>query len=508
MTIQENIEPTSATLLGIDVGTSVIKACLIATDATCLAEVERPIGTHMPRAGVAEQDGAVMVAEVVGLLAELVARCPDAAGRVAAIGASGQNAGSIAVGHDGAPLTPWYPSALDTRIRPQLERMKGIAGAELFARNGAWPFTTPRMLWWRDTSPAVFERIACVPPLGAFIIGSLAEQPLAAMAADATTLTWYGAADLAARRWDAGLVRAFDVPEHILPTLVPSFSVVGALSEAIGAKTGLASGIPLAVGIGDTVASLIGANVLSPGEVYSVNGSFTNYLVCVDRCLVDVGAERYQPLASPLDDVWYAILYVAGGGFVHRQMAALLGGDFATLDAAAAGVAPGADGLLFMPYVLGRFCPPEPRASGGFHGLTLAHGRGEVWRAVLEGLTFDLLDLTEAVSARIAGWRPDIVRLTGGGAKSALWCQMQADMLGLPGERFRSAPSSPVGAALTAGVAVGVWPDLRTAAARIRLPCEGFTPNLDNATAYARLLARRRGLIEQLRPSWNYLAAG
>jgi xylulokinase len=494
--------------LGIDVGTSLIKACLIAADTTCLAEVERPIGTYMPRAGVAEQDGAAMIAEVVGLLAELVARCPDAAARVAAIGASGQNAGSMAVGRDGAPLTPWYPSGLDTRFRPQLQRMQAIAGAELFARNGAWPFTTPRLLWWHDTMPLVFDRIACVPPLGSFVIGSLAEKPLAAMAADATTLTWYGAADLATRQWDAGLIRAFDLPEHVLPTLVPSCSVVGRLSAAISAKTGLAAGIPLAVGIGDTVASLVGANVLSPGEVYSVNGSFTNYLVCLDRCLVDVGKERYQPLASLLDDVWYAILYIAGGGFVHRQMAALLGEDFAALDAAAAGVAPGADGLAFMPYVLGRFCPPEPRASGGFHGLTLAHGRGEVWRAVLEGLTFDLLDLTEAVAARIEGWQPHTVRLTGGGARSALWCQMQADMLGVPGERFRSAPSAPVGAALTAGVAVGVWPDLRTAAAQIRLSSERFAPNLDNAKTYARLVERRRGLIEHLRPGWDYLAAG
>lgn len=499
----------SPTLLGIDVGTSLIKACLIDADATCLVEVERAVATAMPQAGVAEQDAGAMIAAIIEMLAEIVAREPEAAGRVAAIGASGQTAGAMAVGSDGAPLTPWFPSALDTRFRPQLERMKATAGAELFARNGAWPFTTPRILWWRDTAPEVFDRIACSPPLASFVIGALAQDPLAAMAADATTLTWYGAADLAAGCWDSGLVRAFDLPQHILPRLVPNLSVVGALSAGMADRTGLRTGIPLAVGIGDTVASLIGANVLAPGEIYSVNGSFTNYLVCLDRCLIDAGEERYQPLASPLPDVWYAILYIAGGGFVHRRMAELLGGgaaDFAALDAAAATVAPGADGLLFMPYVLGRFCPPDPTASGGFHGLTLAHGRGEVWRAVMEGLTFDLLDISEAIAARLPGWRPHALRLTGGGARSALWCQMQADMLGVPGERFRSAPSAPAGAALCAGVAVGVWPDLRTAADRIRLPAERFDPDREKTRAYAHLAARRRGLIERLRPGWAYLA--
>ncbi len=498
----------AATLLGIDVGTSLVKVCLIDSTAECLAELQNPIQTEMPRAGVAEQSGSAILAEVIGLLQALVERFPKAASQIAAIGVSGQTAGSIAVDRNGKPLTPWYPSALDTRFRPHLERMKIVAGRELFTLNGAWPFTTPRILWWRDTAPQMFEKIACVPSLSGFIVGSLAQEPLAAMAIDSTTLTWYGAADLAARKWNAGLIRIFDLPEHILPKLVPSFSVTGKLGIQVADRTGLRSGIPLVVGIGDTVGSLIGANVLSPGEVYSVNGSFTNYLVCLDRCLIDDGEERFQPLPSPLEDVWYAILYIGGGGLVHRQIAKLLGDalhDFSSLDDAAIKIAPGAKGLTFMPYFLGRFCPPEPHASGGFHGLTLSHDRGEIWRAVLEGLTFDLIDLTEAIASRIKEWRPRRLRLTGGGAKSALWCQMQADMLGVVADRFRSSPSAAIGAALHAGVGVGIWPDLRIAASQIQAPVEIFTPDLEKTSAYQKLAKRRRGLIESLRPSWDYL---
>lgn len=500
----------SSTLLGIDVGTSLIKVAMVDDRAVCLAEAERPVRTAMPSAGTAEQDPAAVMADVVALLAEVVARQPAAARRVVAIGASGQSAGAMAVDRDGAALTPWYPSGLDTRFRPQLDRMKAIAGAQLFASNGAWPFTTPRMAWWRDTVPATFEKIACVPSLAGFVLGSLAADPLPAMAMDATTMTWSGAADLAARGWNAELMRAVGLPFHMLAPAVPSLSMVGRLGRAAAAATGLSVGIPLAVGIGDTVASLIGANVLSPGEVYSVNGSFTNYLVCLDRCLIDTGAERFQPLASPLDDVWYAILYIAGGGFVHRRMADLLGGtgvpNYEGLDTAAAAVAPGAAGLSFVPYALGRFCPPEAQASGGFHGLTLAHERGEMWRSVLEGLSFDMLDLTEGIGDRIEGWRPHMLRLTGGGARSELWCQLQADMLGVPAERFSAAASAPVGAALTAGVTAGLWPDLRTAASLLRIPSDRFEPDRRRTGTYARLAARRRGLIEHLRSSWAYLA--
>ncbi len=501
----------AATLLGIDVGTSLVKACLLDADATVIAETQRPVATSMPSPGAAEQDATAIMADIVAMLAEIQALHPDAAARVAAIGASGQTAGAMAVGCDGAPLTPWYPSGLDTRFRSHLARMQAIAGRALFARNGAWPFTTPRILWWRDTQPGIFGRIARVPSIAGFVIGSLAADPLTAMAVDATTLTWYGAADLAKRHWDDGLVQAFGLPPHLLPPIVPSFSVVGELSREVASATRLVAGTPLVVGIGDTVASLIGANVLTPGEVYSVNGSFTNYLVCLDRCLIDDAAERFQPLASPLADVWYAILYIAGGGFVHRQMATLLAGgcdasDFATLDAAAAGVAPGAGGLMFMPYALGQFCPPRPHASAGFHGMTLAHGRGEAWRAVLEGLTFDLLDMTDAIVGHIPGWRPQTLRLTGGGSNSALWCQMQCDMLGIPAERFTASAGAPVGAALTAGVAAGVWPDLRTAASRIQLQAEQFTPDAAKTDICARLAQRRRGLIERLAPAWDYLS--
>jgi len=501
----------SSTLLGIDIGTSLIKVALIDDDAACLALAERPVRTAMPSAGTAEQDPAAITADIMALLAEVVARQPAAARQVAAIGASGQTAGAMAVDKRGAALTPWYPSGLDTRLRPQLDRMKATAGAALFASNGAWPFMTPRMAWLRDTAPATFEAIACVPSLAGFVLGSLAADPLPAMAMDATTMTWSGAADLAARRWSPELMQALDLPFRMLAPAVPSLSIVGRLGPAVAAATGLSAGIPLAVGIGDTVASLIGANVLSPGEVYSVNGSFTNYLVCLDRCLIDTGAERFQPLASPLDDIWYAILYIAGGGFVHRRMAGLLGGnpdspDYEALDAAAAAVEPGAAGLSFMPYALGRFCPPEPHASGGFHGLNLAHERGEVWRSVLEGLSFDMLDLTQGIGERIEGWKPQTLRLTGGGARSGLWCQMQADMLGVSAERFSAAASAPVGAALTAGVTVGVWPDLRTAAGRLRIPSDRFEPDRHRTESYARLAARRRGLIEHLRPGWAYLA--
>jgi xylulokinase len=500
----------TATLLGIDIGTSLIKAAPVNGRAVCLAAAETPVSTMMPEAGTAEQDTSAILAHVFRLIREIAERQPAAARHVAAIGASGQTAGAMAVDGGGAALTPWYPSGLDTRFLGQLAEMKAKVGPALFASNGAWPFMTPRLAWWRDVMPQVYARIAMAPSLAGFVLGSMAEDALPAMAMDATTMTWSGAADIAHRRWNRDLVRDAGLSPDMLAPDVPSLSIVGHLGERAAKRAGLRQGIPLAVGIGDTVASMIGANVLTPGEVYSVNGSFTNYLVCLDRCLIDQDTERFQPLASPVDDVWYVILYIAGGGFVHHRLAGLLSGgegppDYRMLDDAAALIAPGSDGLCFMPYALGRFCPPEPRASAGFHGLTLAHGRGAIWRSVLEGLSYDMLELTDGVSARIEGWRPQALRLTGGGARSALWCQMQADMLGVPAQRFSAADSAPIGAALAAGTATGIWGDLRQAAAQLRIPGESFAPDRTRTEAYARLVGRHRRLAEALKPSWSHL---
>lgn len=502
----------SGTFLGIDVGTSLIKLALIDETANCLAEVERPLATHMPRSGVAEQDGAAIVATVAELMSELSGRLPDAIRRLAAISASGQSAGAIAVDRDGKPLTPWYPSALDTRFRPQLDALRQRLGPRLFRANAAWPYTVPRLLWWRETGVADWSRIASVPSLAGFVLGSLADDPLPAMAMDASALTWYGAADLQRRRWDDELVELIGLDRRHLPPIEPSGTVVGRLSSAVAAATGLPAGVPLIVGLGDTVASLVGANVLDPGDVLSVNGSFTNYLVCLDRCLNDAAHEMVQPLASPLPDVWYALLYIGGGGFVHRQMAESLAGvadadAYARLDAEAAAEPPGCGGLTFLPYSLGRFCPPEPGARGGFHGLAMGHGRGALWRAVVEGLTYDLIDMVDIVKEQIPGWRPKRIRITGGGGNSRLWCRIQADMLGVPGERYLAAPSAPVGAALHAGVAVGAWPDLRSAASLIRLEAESIPFDAEATATYADAARRRRRLIEALQPVWAETAA-
>jgi xylulokinase len=499
----------ATTLLGVDVGTSLIKASFVDDRAQPIASVERSLPIHIPSVGVAEQDARGLIRLLAEMLRELTERESESARSIVAIGVSAQTAGSMAVDREGEALSPWFPSAMDTRAQPQLDRLKAKLGAAIFASNGAWPFTVPRILWWQDTSKDTFGRIACVPSLAGYVVGSMSEDRLEAMTIDATSMTWYGAADIAARTWNNALIGEIGLPHRVLPDVRSSFSTVGRLGQRFADLTGLPAGVPIVNGMGDTAASLVGADVLKPGEVYAVNGSFTNYLVCQDRCLIDDWGGLFQPLASPLPDVWYSLLYIAGGGFVHRRMAEMLSGggqrDYAALDTLAGHVPAGSNGLWYLPYAHGRFCPWEPNASAGFHGLNLTHERGEMWRAVIEGLTYDLQDLTEAVSQRIDGWHPEALRITGGGANSALWCQVQADMIGAPSERYLSAPSAPIGAALVAGVALGVWPDLRTAVTNIRKDSERFEPDPLRFERYRELALARQSLIETLRPSWDYL---
>ncbi len=130
-----------------------------------------------------------------------------------------------------------------------------------------------------------------------------------------------------------------------------------------------------------------------------------------------------------------------------------------------------------------------------------------MWRAVVEGLTYDLIDMVDIVKAKVPGWQPKRIRITGGGGNSRLWCRIQADMLGVPGERYLAAPSAPVGAALNAGVAVGAWPDLKVAASLLRLEAETVPFDASATVAFAEGARRRRRLIVGLRPFWAETAA-
>ncbi|HQY92660.1 FGGY family carbohydrate kinase [Caldilinea sp.] len=466
-------------LIGVDLGTSVVKTTLFDTAGHSLADATREAPLHQPAPGQAEQRGEDFYAAALATIGEVVAKSGAAPASVAAIAFDGQMAGAIAIDRAWNALTPWYPSALDNRYQPYVAAMQARVGDRLVALNGALPFLAPRMLWWREQQPDLYRRIHKVLILANYVAGRMAEISADDAFIDPSYLTWIGVSDTARRAWSAELAEACEIPLEKLPAIVPATTVVGKLAPAAAAACGLAAGVPLVAGAGDQVAGFLGAGLVEAGQLVDVAGTFPVLATSLDSYFADTRHGMLQPLAGPLGpDHWYPMMYISGGGLTHRWVRDQLGAEelrqaaatgasaYALLDAQAAHLPPGAEGLMFIPHLVGRACPSDPDVRGAWLGFTWTHTKAHLYRAVLESIAYDYA----AALAVVREYSPSVhfseVRVIGGGANSDLWNQIKADVLGVPYVRLQRSDVAALGCAILAGAAVGIYPDLAATARR------------------------------------------
>ena len=501
-------------LIGVDLGTSVVKAGLYAAGGTLVAAATRPVPLRQPAPGVAEQDGEEFAAAAAATIGEVMSRSQAAPAQVAGIACAGQMGGAMAVDHRFEPLTPWYPSGLDGRYLPHQRQLAERSGARLIELCGDLPITAPRMLWWRQEAPERYRRIAKVVTLAGYVAGRMAGLAAEQAFVDPSYLTWIGLNDTARHRWSPELAEATGLgPAGLskLPRIVPATEVVGHLSRQAAAACGLAAGVPVVAGAGDQAAGFLGAGMVDEGQLIDVAGTFPVFGICLRDYFADPDTRMLKPIASPLGaGRWYSMIYINGGGLTHRWFAdqfaapapdsahAAGSGAFEQLDAAAAELPPGADGLLCVPHLLGRACPNEPDTRGAWIGFTWTHRRPHFYRALLESVAYEYALACQAVRAA----RPDlplgVVRVIGGGAASALWNRIKADVLGLPYTRLALQDAATLGSALLAGNAAGIFPDLAAAARRIAQPDGRTLPDAAAHERYRPCVAAYRKALRRL----------
>ncbi len=505
-------------LIGVDLGTSVVKATLFDTEGVALADATRETALHQPGPGIAEQRGEDFIRAALETLAEVAAKAGVAPGGVAAIAFAGQMAGAIGIDQDWNAVTPWYPSALDNRYLPYVDVMVQAAGEEVVALNGSLPFMAPRMLWWRDQDAATFKRIRKVLILGNYVAGALAGLKAGDAFVDPSYLTWIGVSDTARRAWSPELAAATGVPLDLLPRIVPATTVIGQLSPQAAAACGLASGIPLVAGAGDQVAGCLGAGLVRSGQLVDVAGTFPVFATCLDRFFADTRFGMLQPLAGPIgDDQWYPMMYISGGGLTHRWFRDRFASDvvvqaeasgasaYQMLDAEAERVSPGAEGLLFVPHLVGRACPPDPEVRGAWLGFTWTHERRHFYRAVLESIAYDFAQALDVVRAYVPDATFSEVRVIGGGAKSWLWNQIKTDVLGLPYVRLQREDLAALGCAIMAGHAVGIYPDMASTAAHLTPTTARVEPRPAYTDFYRPYVATYEAAFDHLRSVYAQL---
>jgi len=485
-----------ALFLGLDVGTSGVKAIVVDEAGRVLAAATTPLRLATPQPGWAEQHPDDWWNATLASLREVLAHGRGA--RVASVGISGQMHSSVFLDAAGSVIRPallWCDGRTTAECAEITMRVGGEdCLRELVCNPALEGFTLPKILWLRRHEPEAYSRLSAVVLAKDYIrfrlTGVLASEP-----SDASGTLMF---DPARGCWSDDLLRAVDVPRRMLPDVGGSSEVLGRVRGSLAASTGLAEGTPVVGGGADNACGAAGVGVVTPGEAVSSWGTSGTVLAPTAAPRVDPRM-RAHTFSHVVPGVWYVmgVVLTAGGAFAwFRDQLARDGnreaGADERLNAEAAGVAVGADGVTFLPYLQGERTPHRDASlRGALLGLSLAHSRAHVARAVLEGVAFALRDsLTILEELELA---PRQMLLTGGGARSALVRRLQAEVFGLPVCTVNREEGPAYGAALLAAVGVHAFPDLASAAAvtLTRSPLEHPDPAAHAAYAspYARFRA-------------------
>jgi xylulokinase len=459
-------------LVGIDVGTTGVKAVAIdpGGDVVARAECEYPLAT--PRPGWFEQDPDDWVRGSQEALARLGVQ-------PTAMGLSGQMHGLVALDAADRVLRPailWNDQRTAAECA-EIEQRLGLDRLIALTGNRALTgFTAPKLLWLRRHEPDVYTRIAHVL-LPKDYVRLLLTGERAIDAADASGTLLF---DVGARRWSDEVLDALAVPREWLPPVYESPEVPGA------------------PGAGDQAAAALGVGVDRPGPLSVVLGTSGVVFAALPAFAADREA-RVHVFCHAVPGGWHAMGVMLSAAASLRWLRGAVGGTYEELTAEAERWPPGTDGLTFLPYLAGERTPhADPDARGAFAGLHAGHDRGALARAVLEGVAYGLRDSLELL--RELGVEPESGRVSGGGARSDLWVRIVASVLRLPLERTAVEEGSAYGAALLGGVAGGTFADVHEGVARCVRVQGTIEPDADWADAYDRGYERFRALYPALRP--------
>ena len=449
-------------VLGLDVGTSSLKAVLLDADGRTADEVSSAYGLRTPRPGWTEQDAEDWWSAARAALSALWARghAPES---VAAVGLTGQMHTLVLLGATGDVLAPAILWSDQRTADECAEITRRVGGHERLLRhtgNLALPgFTAPKLLWVRKHWPDVFTRARSALLPKDFLRYRLTGQRLTDMSDASGTLLF----DVRKRCWSEEMIGALELNPDLLPQAVEGTACTGAVNDAAARATGLRVGTPIYAGGGDNAAAAVGLNALDPGVLMLSLGTSGVLFAPLAR-YPDTVDGRLHVFCHAVPDRWHLMSVTLSAGGSLRWLRDLLqpllpvGGEAAYewLMARAAEAPPGADGLLFLPYLTGERTPhADPLARGVFFGLHLGHRLEHLVRAVLEGVAFSQRQGLDLV--RSTGAPTDVVRGAGGGLSSRLWREILADVLGLALQSAPAATGASRGAAVLAGLGVGLY---------------------------------------------------
>ncbi len=494
--------------LGLDIGTSGTKALLVDEHGAKIASDTQEYPLSTPRPLWAEQDPADWWAACVASTQAVLRRAGIDPSAVKGVGLSGQMHGSVFLDKDNQVLRPallWC----DQRTQAECDWMTAQVGRDNLAgliSNPILPgFTAPKIIWLRRHEPELYARVAKVL-LPKDYVRFLLTGAHATEVSDASGTALF---DVAHRKWSVDMLAAADIPAAWMPDCAESIEITGHVHAAAAAQTGLAVGTPVAGGGGDQAAGAVGSGIVEPGAVSSTVGTSGVVFAFAQSPAVDPNL-RLHTFCHAVPGAWQVmgVSLSAGGslrwlrdtfyqpeGVVSRT----IGTDpYDLMAQGAAQIAPGSEGLIFLPYLTGERTPyPDANARGVFFGVTLRHTRAHFSRAVLEGVAYALGD-TFQIFAEL-GIPVSEVRASGGGAKSAVWRQIHADVTGYAHTTLAVDEGPALGAAILAMVGTHAYPTVAAACAHIIQTVATCPPQAEAHQAYQQFYAIYRALYPALK---------
>ena len=492
-------------LLGIDVGTGGTRAVVVDEAGRVVASAtseHAPFAS--PQIGWAEQDPRDWWRATTEAVRGVLGQDGVSADEIACVGFSGQMHGAVMLDERDEVLRPaliWC----DQRTDPQCKAITGRVGAERLIELTSNPaltnFTLTKLLWVREHEPELWERFRTILLPKDYVRLRLTGERATDVADASGTLLL----DVANRRWSDAMLDALELDRATLPSLFESPEITGRVS-AVGAEaTGLREGTPVVAGAGDQAAGAVGMGIVEPGAVSATIGTSGVVFAATSRPALDKKG-RVHTFCHAIPGRWHVMGVTQAAGLSLRWFRDRFGvGDntsgadpYELLSKEAAASPPGADGVLWAPYLMGERTPHlDPHARAALVGLAASHTRAHVVRAILEGVAFSLRD-TLTIFAEM-DVPVENIRLGGGGARSPLWRQIQADVYGRAVEILAAEEGAAYGAALLAGVGAKIWPSVDEACASAVRVAERVEPAQSSVAVMEKSYAAFRALYPALR---------
>lgn len=489
-------------LLGLDAGNTVIKAVLFDQAGRQIARAARDGHSVVPKPGHVERDTNELWADAGGAIRDCIAAAGVAPDAIAAIGCAGHGNGLYLLDAGGEALLG--VQSLDTRADDLAGELAEANGDALHAicLQKPWPSQTATLLAWvKRNDRDLYDRAAT-----AFLCKDFINTRLTGVhASDVSDMSGAGFVAMPACAYDDRMLALYGLEDarEKLPPIVQPTEIIGHVTEDAAATTGLAVGTPVVGGLFDVIASALGSGVVKPGQASIIVGTWNINQVLSDTPVVDpavfmvtgFGPQRFVSIdasaTSAANLEWYVRTFVERGG--HHD------DPFGYCNARVAEVEPGADDPIFHPYLYGS--GQSAAARGGLYGLAGWHGEGHILRALYEGVVFEHRRHIEVLTASGVAFNDAV--MSGGGTRSPHWPQMMADCLGATITVSQSHETGALGAAIAAGVGVGLFASLEEGVAAMTKAQRVFQPNTDLKAHYDRRYQTYLALIGWMEPYWT-----